>query len=162
MIAVSGMKEQVRHILSHGWGFLRLLMAFAVCACLFHSIDAERYDCGDLRGCASAAFPSVQVVSTHRLQRLLFAVAHDYELPEYSLEREKRDTHEVADVPDRRRLLSVDSEPSPSVEVEAECSACAPTGVCFIKVSVRVVGMLTAPAEFMIGHPKCAPPVAFV
>ena len=117
---------------------------------------------GILRGCASAAFPSVQVVSTHRLQRLLFAVTHDYELPEHSHEREKRDTHGVADVPDRRRLLSVDSEPSPSVEVEAECYACAPTGVCFIKVSVREVGMLTAPAEFMIGHPKCAPPVAFV
>ena len=152
-------KEQVRHILSHGWGFLRLLMAFAVCACLFHSIDAERYDCGDLRGCASAAFPSVQVVSTHRLQRLLFAVAHDYELPEYSLEREKRDTHEVADVPERRRLLSVDSEPAPEAVGDVACSVESPSGVCVVSVAARAAEIFTAPAEFMIGHPKCAPPV---
>lgn len=159
MISVNVVKEQVRHILSHGWGFLRLLMAFAVCACLFHSIDADRYDSGDLRGCASAAFPSVQVVSTHRLQRLLFAVTHDYELPEYSMEREKRDTHEVADVPERRRLLSVDSEPAPEAEGDVACSVESPSGVCVVSVAARAAEIFTAPAEFMIGHPKCAPPV---
>ena len=159
MISVNVVREQVRHILCHGWGFLRLIMAFAVCSCLFHSNDAERYDCGDLRGCASAAFPSGQVVSTHRLQRLLFAVTHDYELPEYSLEREKRDTHEVADVPERRRLLSVDCEPTPEAVGDVACSVESASGVCFVSVAARAAEIFTAPAEFMIGHPKCAPPV---
>ena len=161
MIAVSGIRKQFRRILNHGWSMLRFSVALLVCACLFHSIDAERDDCGDLRGCASAAFPVEQVTSTYRLQRLLFAVTHDYELPEYSLEREKRDTHEVADVPERRRMLNACSETDSGVLVEVEDSVDFLVSVSCIEVAVRKSVLYTAPAEFLIGHPKCAPPLAF-
>lgn len=158
MIVVSGIRKQIRHILNHVRSLLRLSVALLVCACLIHSIDAERDDCGDLRGCASAAFPVEQVTSTYRLQRLLFAVTHDYELPEYSLEREKHDTHEVADEPERRRMLNACCENDSGVLVEVTADFL--VSVSCIEVAAWKSVLYTAPAEFLIGHPKCAPPLA--
>ena len=86
------------------------------------------------------------------------SVTHDYELPEYSLEREKHDTHEVADEPERRRMLNACSENDSGVLVEVTADFL--VSVSCIEVAAWKSGLYTAPAEFLIGHPKCAPPLA--
>ena len=123
-----------------------------------YAVSHHKQDAGTLPICARAAMPHASFASSH-LKRLCYAVRDDVQLPSNECNRRKLRMPEMADIPDRRKLLDDKSSDSVDVAVGAEppvfekCMLPAYAALPYADVRSMMLSAL------VICHPACAPPV---